>query len=371
MSYKKSVIFFLFISVTAVNILPLFNSAVILFENKKNILNTSKKEFFSTDKFESYRNYIVYKFFNISLVDKKVIAGKDNFLFLGNAFNNVLDKTSGKFRPDRAEIDNWTDKLKTLQKWYEDKGIKFVIAIAPNKHSIYKEKLPDRLSYNGKTITDDIVDFSKKKNINLLDLRPALLKNKKQEELIYWKTDTHWNEKGAALAFEEIISYINKKHQINISIPQYSLKTFEKAAGDLSNFLKINQILPADYEKGYKYVFNNKYDICKGNINKENGILDKCIITDNPIIDPYKQTQYIINKSINNYSLLFIGDSFSVPPSQLYNTSFHTVWKWFYLDISGKKLSEFVNKNKPDLVIYQIVERDFYNPKNVPSMPDI
>ncbi|MBE3607015.1 hypothetical protein CCAL13119_08740, partial [Campylobacter sp. RM13119] len=40
-------------------------------------------------------------------------------------------------------------------------------------------------------------------------------------------------------------------------------------------------------------------------------------------------------------------------------------------NISGEKLAKFVENNKPDIVIYQIVERALYNQSIVAPMPNI
>ena len=84
------------------------------------------------------------------------------------------------------------------------------------------------------------------------------------------------------------------------------------------------------------------------------------------------QPQYIINKNIkDNKKLLLLCDSFGTATSELYNLTFNTIWKWHYGQINGEKLSNFVEENKPDLVIYQIVERALYNDSIVTSIPNI
>ncbi|MGM0642109.1 MAG: alginate O-acetyltransferase AlgX-related protein [Thermotogota bacterium] len=377
MTYKKSVIIFLLISVTAVNILPLFNSAAILFENKKKLLKTSKKEFFSTDKFESYRNYIVYKFFNVSLVDDKVVAGKDNFLFLGNAFNNVLDKTIGKFRPDKAKIDDWTDKLKTLQNWYEDRGIKFVIVIAPNKHSIYKDKLPNSMQYTGETITDDIVYSSVNKNIHLLDLRPRLL-SIKDDGLLYTKHETHWNNKSASIAYYETIKFLISKYNIKLETPSYKILNNYRGKSPLGRMMKVSSELMNCEDNIYKIESHyNKINI--QTLNKKNfkpiGDIKE---TDNYNVYTNKTPKVIFNKSaMNNKKLLFIADSFSatsdfkIGNTILYNETFQSIYKLHYSHIRGKKLANFIQKINPNIVIYQIAERALYNDIIVKPSPDI
>ena len=179
MKQKKLVIYFITIAMLLLAPLPILNTFILVMNGSFKSQSVNKKNLFSTDNIESHINYFFYKTFNISLNKGQVIVGKDNFLFLGNDYDNTLNKTNGTYRPSKKEIDNWTNKLKKLQQWYEDKGIKFVIVIAPNKSSIYKEKLPRWMSYDGKTITDDIVEASNNKKINMLDLRDALKKDRK------------------------------------------------------------------------------------------------------------------------------------------------------------------------------------------------
>lgn len=365
MNYKKNIKYFIIVSMIIISILPAYN----FYQYAKNY---DFKKLYNLDGVEKYINYSVYRIFNKSLVQDSVIAGKDNLLFLGNKYANTLHKTNGTYRPSKKEIDNWTNKLKKLQQWYEDRGIKFVIVIAPNKSSIYKEKLPNWMNYYGKTITDDIVDFSYNKKINILDLRGVLKSKKDNESLLFFKTDTHWNFKGASIGYESTMAYLNKIYNLNINPIEYSLKDNYRASGDLSNFLKINTLLDSKYENSYKIVFKHKINVCKGNINQASGILDKCLNIDNPIMGINGQPQYMINSnSSNKYKLLFLCDSFGTHPSQLYNETFNTIWKWHYGHINGAKLSKFISNNKPDIVIYQIVERGLYNNGIVQPFPKI
>ncbi|AHJ12262.1 alginate O-acetyltransferase AlgX-related protein [Sulfurospirillum multivorans] len=364
MSNKKFIKYFIIVSFLIISFIPILNFIILGKEIKK-------ENIYTLDNFEAYRNYIIYKKFNYSMNQAQVIAGKDDFLFLGNNYDNVLHKTNGIYKPTNEEINNWTNKLKDLQKWYEERGINFVIVIAPNKHSIYKEKLPNWMQYDGKTITDNIVEQSNLKDINILDLR-NIISNNKKDKLLYFKTDTHWNNLGASIAYSETINYINNKFNLNLQKPNYTIKDQFGPSGDLSSFLKINTILDEKYENSYILNFENNQEVCHGNIIKNNGILEKCNNKLNPIMGINAQPQYIINKNIkDNKKLLLLCDSFGTATSELYNLTFNTIWKWHYGQINGEKLSNFVEENKPDLVIYQIVERALYNDSIVTSIPNI
>lgn len=366
MQQKKQIKYFIIVSVILISLLPTYN-----FYQYAKQYNYSK--LFNIDTIEKYINYTVYRVLNRSMVQNSVVVGKDNFLFLGNGYANIVHKTNGTYKPSQKEIDSWTDKLKTLQSWYNNRGIKFVIVIAPNKHTIYKDKLPYWMQYDGKTITDDIVEYANKKNINILDLRTSLMNKKKNDDsLLYFKSDTHWNLLGASYGYSATMDYINKIYDVNLTKPTYTISDNMRSGGDLANFLKIGSILSKDYENGYKFNIENNLEVCHGNINRNNGHLERCENKKNLVMGIGSKPQYMINNNINeNKKLLFLCDSFGSAPSELYNLSFNTIYKWYYGHINSQKLSDFVIQNEPDFVIYQIVERDLYNNGIVSPMPDI
>jgi len=372
MKQKKLVIYFISLVTITISLPPIFNIFFIFTANKINTEHLNQKYLFSTDNIESNLNYYFYHTFAISFNTKQVIIGKDNFLFLGNNYEKVLDKTQGNYPYTLNDIEQWTQKLHNLQNWYESKNIKFVIVIAPNKHSIYNDKLPVKITYKkGETITDDIVRLASSKNVNILDLRNTLRKSKeKHENILYLKTDTHWNGLGASIAYEETIKYLNHRYNGNYKTPEYFYKDVDDGGKDLANFLKITSILPKNHETSIWFDFDKKYDICLGNINKATHDLESCKSVENPRFSINAQPQYTVNnQALNNENALILCDSFCLHNSQLYNTSFKNIWKFHYGHINGVKLSSFVNKNKPNIVIYQVVERGLYNHGIVTLLP--
>ena len=359
---KRFIKYFIIFSILLIGFLPTYN----FYQYAKKY---DFKKSFNLDSVEKYINYAVYKIFNQSMNQEQVITGKDGFLFLGNHYNNILHKTNGLFRPTNDEIKNWTQKLKDLQNWYEEKGIRFVIVIAPNKHSIYKEKLPGWMKYDGETLTDDIIKFSKEKQINILDLRAELINAREQRET-YGKYGTHWNAFGAYVGYLKTIDFLNDIYPLELTILDPPIVDyFGNSDKGLLGMLKISDLFKM--ENNYKYDINNTI-VCYGDINKSSSKILPCKNLLNPRISINNTPRYIINKtSLNNEKVLFIGDSFSIENSQLYNITFSTMWKWHHTHINGVKLSTFVKKHKPDIVIYQIVERAIYNAGIVATIPNI
>jgi len=357
LSQKKLVKYFIFISIVIIVILPLVNMSMLYKNGLLNENSFRKEKLFNTDNVEGIRNYFCSEICKFSFNTKNVIIGKNDYLFLGNNYARVIDKCRGTFFYQMDEINTWTEKLKKIQQWYERKGIKFVIVIAPNKHTVYKEYLPEWINTDVKTITDDIVMDAASKKINLLDLRPIL--KEKSDQILYMKSDTHWNHLGASIGYIETFQFIDQLYHTNYALPVFELKYRARKSGDLAKFLKIRELLPVDYEIGYEYVFEKPSYVCHGNISRFNWILDICKVKENLVLG--SNPQYIINKDpLNKDNLLFLADSFSVANSKLYNKTFNTIWKAHYQNLHGHELREFVLKHKPDIVIYQVVERKLY-----------
>ena len=345
--------------------LPIVNIIILYKHDQLKAENLTKRRLFSSDNVESYLNYLLYKRYQISLIKGKVHIGKDGYLFLGNDEDNVVDKIMGRYPYTHQKLKAWVHNLKTIQHWYTSRGIKFLLVIAPNKHTIYQHELPDDIAYASQgTITDDIVALSRKNDIHLLDLRSVLQDQRKRGPL-YFKTDTHWNHMGAAIGFSRTIAYLNDHfYNDNIQIPDYTLSRTHRQSGDLARFLKIIHLLPKDMETDYDIHLKETPDACQGKID-ENHTLEVCQRNHET---PIMGDQYALNENpVNDEKLLLLCDSFGNANIQLFNATFQSVWKFHYHHINGKPLADFVEKHRPDIVIYQVVERALYNDDIVKS----
>lgn len=361
MKQKKLVYIFLIVALLFISPIPILNLLLMYQQETWTVKNITTQKLFSTDQIETNVNYFAYHKLHLSLNWRKTIVGKNDFLFLGNKYAHIVDKTRGDYHYKPEDIDRWTDGLRAIQTWYEERGIEFIFVVAPNKSSIYPEKLPDSVVYRqGGTITDDILDYTVKKNINMLDLR-GVLQGSKGEDWLYLKTDTHWNSKGALIGFEEAIHTLSSRYKTQYKFPEYALKKSRQGSGDLADFLKIREKLSSEFEENFIVDFRESIKVCHGNISTEGEIARTCSTVDNPIINIIVQDQYVINENAANpEKLLFIGDSFSTANSKPYNATFGALWKFHHSRLYGKKLADFIEKNQPNIVIYQIVERDLY-----------
>ena len=129
--------------------------------------------------------------FSSALTDQ-VVIGKDGYLFYADS----LDDYRGVNRLSSRGIDNAATNLKILGDQAQARGIKFAVALAPNKNTLYGQFMPSRYRAG---------DFEQS-NLNRLQNRLGSLgvpyvdltkKLKSSKEVLYQKTDTHWSYKGA------------------------------------------------------------------------------------------------------------------------------------------------------------------------------
>lgn len=120
----------------------------------------------------------------------QVIAGKDGWLFYSSTKPDFMGQTAKD-----ADLLDMANNLALMQQYCQSKESKFVFAIAPNKNTLYADKMP----YAGKNPganAQKLMSLLQEKGVNTADLFGAL---SGQKEILYFPHDSHWNSKGAAL----------------------------------------------------------------------------------------------------------------------------------------------------------------------------
>jgi hypothetical protein len=139
--------------------------------------------------------------------DHPVLAGRDGWLFLAreNHETNVVED-SRAIRPFSPEqLAAWVREFTARRDWLAGQGIAYLVVVAPNKHSIYPEMLPARFDRVGTvTRTDQLVAALRQARVEVVDLRPVLLRVKAERQA-YYRTDSHWTPHGAYAAYREIL----------------------------------------------------------------------------------------------------------------------------------------------------------------------
>jgi hypothetical protein len=141
---------------------------------------------------------------------RKVILGKDGWLFQP-PYDNSLESYRGPRSFTPAQLAQWQRVLETRRAWLAERGVRYIFIVAPEKHTVYPEYLPETfalLKQNSRL--DQLIAYLKEhSDIEVLDLRQALQAGKSRERL-YQRTDTHWNDLGAFIAYQCIVAELQK-----------------------------------------------------------------------------------------------------------------------------------------------------------------
>jgi hypothetical protein len=139
-----------------------------------------------------------------------VTIGKDGWLFY--AGEQIVDDYR-RVRPfDDDELARWADLLVARRDWLRARGIPFLLFIVPNQQTIYPEMMPDWMTRaRAPSRLEQLVRYVKTRtDLDVLDLQPLLVAGKARD-LVYYKTDSHWNQAGGFLAYREIEKWMAAK----------------------------------------------------------------------------------------------------------------------------------------------------------------
>ncbi|MFQ5645276.1 MAG: hypothetical protein ACE5FQ_16495 [Thiogranum sp.] len=156
------------------------------------------------------------------------------------AGDGVLEDVRGTLRFTHAELKAWAAALTHRHRTLRQRGIAYLFVLAPNKHSIYPEYLPDWLQPgHAGTRTDQWVAFMRSRtSVPIVDLRGVLAAQKSLGPL-YRKYDTHWNAIGAHLAQTAIVASLSLQVPVPAaeSVTADSFRWQPRKGGDLARLL--------------------------------------------------------------------------------------------------------------------------------------
>jgi alginate O-acetyltransferase complex protein AlgJ len=137
-----------------------------------------------------------------------VIEGEAGWFFYGDD-KSVEDYVN--IEPLTEEgVANWRAAVLRARDWLRARGIAYIFTIAPDKHVIYGEEMPSTLARIGALSRTDQV-FTALQDAGLaVDVRGVEF-DAKTRERVYQRTDTHWNDRGALVAYQQIIGAVRAR----------------------------------------------------------------------------------------------------------------------------------------------------------------
>ena len=273
------------------------------------------------------------------------LKGKDGWLFLGNDFDQTVAKRTLAFKPSSQVILNEVNLFKSLAKQGMESKTKITLLVGPNKSSVYKEHLPNEIKPSEERYSTFITDRLRNDVSNLITVDPTdtLIDLKSTEGILYWRTNTHWNQKGSYLAFKLLME------NLSLQAPSVEFKQSDEIhIGDLIEISKLSDfhLIPDD---DWSFEILNESQIHKEKFEDKQ-------------TDPFGWKGRAFNtKALNNISVWVLGDSFTTGLRPYIEASFkevHYVGHWSdELVLLPSKLAK--SSEKPDLILVIKAERFF------------
>ncbi len=279
----------------------------------------------------AFRNELIYadakiqtSLFGVSNVDT-VIYGTEGWLY----YTSTLEDYLGTGRMSDREIYNLAHNISLVWQYVEEKGSDFLLTVPPNKNTLYGGNMP----YYDSHIAD------KTHNVDLLEPKlqelgvpyADLLKLFRQEdETLYLKRDSHWNQKGALMAYRCIMDGLGYAYEDYKEAPVTRAKDEN---GDLNRML---YTFYGEKELNYHYGIEQKHSYA----NDAESVEDVWIETEG-------QT--------GSGTLLMFRDSFGNTLIPLLADQFEKAW--FTKEVPYG-LESLMEQYHPDTVVLEKVERN-------------
>jgi alginate O-acetyltransferase complex protein AlgJ len=271
--------------------------------------------------------------------NRDVVIGKDGWLFY--TADKLMEQHTGADVFTPATLESWVRQMETDRDWLARRGISLYVLIAPDKNTIYPEKLPDYPQ--GKvTRMDQLVARLRTSSLEFIDPRQDLLKVKSQGEMVYTPGDTHWSERGALVAYGLLMQRIRMRYPsiAPLTIDDYIKSFGAPMASDMAYHLALDNDLKYTVER---LTLRTSHQTAPLEVFYRPGWGWRITGSHNDLTDRPR--------------LLVFGDSFTdyvLGPSMLYETFRDPV----YTHNNGGTFNfNLVTEFKPDIVVVEFAER--------------
>lgn len=302
--------------------------------------------FYEIQKYTKFADTIFPERFNINKGNAfRWVKGKDDFLFLGDKNEKIIRKLTLSIMPTEKQLRSSVKSFQNITDAAIKYNTKVVLLIAPDKARIYPQYLPDHIHLSNTRYIDFFIsELEKNKNLIIYDSEKDLLQAAKEDDkFIYHRTDSHWNLKGAYVAFSGLLK------QLGFKPVDVSFKLIDSKYGDIADMAGIKKkdiIFHNDdnFDVIYKEPNATQCDYI-GFTHISFGNNEDCV---NPIAP--------IDKKV-----WVIGDSFSRALRGYFTATFKNVkflGHWFeQIPNLPREIDE--SKEKPDIIVIIKIARSF------------
>jgi len=286
-----------------------------------------------------------------------VLIAREGWLFFLGEDGRALDRYHRAALPvSDADLHGVVAELKRRERFLAARGIAYVVTIAPDKFTIYPELLPRWAgATHGATPLDRLVDAIRADGtLRFVDLRGPL-RAAKPSERVYYATDSHWNSLGAAVAYRAIMQAVSdalpgRRVVAAPVVPPEYVAGVDIYRGDIARMTgDPNWFGEPDYAPLWKILAAQDSRCAK-----------RVDAGDDAGFEWYACARNGLPRAV------VYRDSMAIPLIPLLSENFSRV-----AYVSSRRLDPaFIEREAPDIVIEEMVERAMLAPIGAP-MPDV
>lgn len=276
----------------------------------------------------------VNDFFLKTMVHPTYTYGKDGYVFF-HVHKNI---EYGEFHHNFALM------VLKLQKYCEERGIKFYFLFDPEKLSVYREFLPKGVYYNDEWVTKFTSELDSL-GVNYIDNTNLLREKSKTEQVFNKKYDAgHWNDLGMFYGMNNLFS---KMHNDFSNIRELSINDFDVST-------RIEKNLPVSY-----FPIKEKVPVFKSKLKFTN--LTNQYSKDMDLNNQFRHFHYYKNETAENLPkiLVFQGSYLNRNGNFIINNSSEEIGIHNYQNVLDAP--KYINLYKPDAVVFEVAEYTFSN----------
>ena len=283
--------------------------------------------------------------------------GQEGWLFIGNKYDQITDKLVGRLIPKANH--QWSRTIQKERTRFPE--IPIIFLIGPNKHTVYPEYLPSFIKPGPTRYIGSLLEELKALGVVVVD--PSYeLRQAKADDLVYYKTDSHWNLLGASIAAEKLASICRTSSIYNAKFPEYKLTPIRSNQGDLAGVANLN-LRDIDFKDTFALQW-----LQPGTHLEMKECNNHSYIEPTRQIPPIDEGPVIIKnpEAKSKLKVWFFRDSFGVALSPYVHSMFAEVWHFSHSSFWPRAKSyhgyDFSKEDadlgdKPDLIIFEIAER--------------
>ncbi|MDB2574411.1 acyltransferase family protein [Planktomarina temperata] len=268
--------------------------------------------------------------------------GTDNWLFLGNSYGDTVAKLTLASEPSIEEITELRNTFQNLATVGETVNTQIALLVGPNKSSVFTEMLPSEISVSPTRYVNFFLrGLEEIDNLTVYDPTIDFLHSKETEGLLYYRTDTHWNDKGAFVAFNNLLI------RLGYEGPKVEFSSMPTSGGDLIEISELRNF-PLENDDTWLPSIDHSYELIRTETNN--------------VTDTFGKQEIVYNSNpILNQKVWVVGDSFTRALKPYLEATFREV---HYLGHWNERLNHLSDdlqnaSEKPNLVLVIRVERSF------------